>query len=532
MSSFFSLHHPALRGDSFRLGGAGMERGHSQRSWGTTHARVVSGVSLVIAGFVVGPKGPTGTPCSRRSIAAPQPSRTSGGSPPLAEDATSGSLERWCLGDSSATTLGIFIATDTLTAATAMAAWESGPCWCAGRNRAVPLVADCGPEHEVVDRPSCGPWEMDGKTREWHLFSRSCTVLIMLKQPRTKGDRWDAEYVKPFCARSALGCFRRVDHAPHGGSSGEEPGTGTVRGHVLLYSLGLATCFGAAGGALLVAGPSVFAWYLGTQFTQYATPRAASASPNYRGWSDIRRVPRDTRASPRTQGGRASGVLVRGESHFRGPSVPLGLTATAWAVALADAASVGVTWVLFRSALKSLDRSRTLRVQASPWMLGKSPTHSLRNEEDVTMMLICSSWGDRGNRGGVVHVMSRGQLPGTEGAMTNRSASTRTANGEQESPGEVATTTGESRGSPWSWPASCRSNVVLWKACDSRNAAITIVGTDKNVYEGRWPWRARKPRDLETILLRPLTPTRLLAWGQVWWLYRGLGKALRRVEPD
>ena len=74
--------------------------------------------------------------------------------------------------------------------------------------------------------------------------------------------------------------------------------------------------------------------------------------------------------------------------------------------------------------------------------------------------------------------------------------------------------------------------LVLWKACDNRNAAITIVGTDRNVYEGRWPWRTRKPRDLETILLRPITPTRLLARGQVWWLYRGLGEALRRIRPD
>ena len=74
--------------------------------------------------------------------------------------------------------------------------------------------------------------------------------------------------------------------------------------------------------------------------------------------------------------------------------------------------------------------------------------------------------------------------------------------------------------------------LVLWTACDSRNVAITIIGTDRNVYEGRWPWHPRKPSGLKSILLRPITPTRLLAWGQVWWVYRGLGEALRRIEPD
>ena len=74
--------------------------------------------------------------------------------------------------------------------------------------------------------------------------------------------------------------------------------------------------------------------------------------------------------------------------------------------------------------------------------------------------------------------------------------------------------------------------LVLWEVCNTRNAAITIIGTDKNVYEGQWPWQPRRPRDLETILLRPMTPGRLLAKGQVWWLYRGLGTALRNAKPD
>jgi hypothetical protein len=74
--------------------------------------------------------------------------------------------------------------------------------------------------------------------------------------------------------------------------------------------------------------------------------------------------------------------------------------------------------------------------------------------------------------------------------------------------------------------------LALWRACNDRNSAIIIVGTDKSVYEGALPWQPRKPPDLETILLRPLTPGRLLVRGQVWWFYRALGSALREIRPD
>ena len=74
--------------------------------------------------------------------------------------------------------------------------------------------------------------------------------------------------------------------------------------------------------------------------------------------------------------------------------------------------------------------------------------------------------------------------------------------------------------------------LALWRACNDRNPAITIVGTDKSVYVGALPWQPRKPLDLETILLHPLTPRRLLIRGQVWWFYRALGSALRKIRPD
>jgi glycosyltransferase involved in cell wall biosynthesis len=81
-------------------------------------------------------------------------------------------------------------------------------------------------------------------------------------------------------------------------------------------------------------------------------------------------------------------------------------------------------------------------------------------------------------------------------------------------------------------PGVLPEQLALWKACNERNSAITIVGSDKNVYEGRWPWQPRKPTDLETVLLRPFTPHRLLVRGPVWWFYRALGAALREIKPD
>lgn len=74
--------------------------------------------------------------------------------------------------------------------------------------------------------------------------------------------------------------------------------------------------------------------------------------------------------------------------------------------------------------------------------------------------------------------------------------------------------------------------LALWKACNDRGSAITVVGTDKSVYKGKFPWLPRKPPDLEAILLQPLTPHRLLVRGQVWWLYRALGRALREIRPN
>jgi hypothetical protein len=66
---------------------------------------------------------------------------------------------------------------------------------------------------------------------------------------------------------------------------------------------------------------------------------------------------------------------------------------------------------------------------------------------------------------------------------------------------------------PSSWE-SCRRMGSL-QACSNRGSAITIVGTDKSVYQGELPWQPRMRPDLETILLHPLTPGRLPVKGQV-----------------
>jgi glycosyltransferase involved in cell wall biosynthesis len=70
----------------------------------------------------------------------------------------------------------------------------------------------------------------------------------------------------------------------------------------------------------------------------------------------------------------------------------------------------------------------------------------------------------------------------------------------------------------------------LWRAVKEMGVSLTIIGTDQNIYRGRWPWDPRKPPDIESILLRPLSPA--VEKGHLWWAYRGLSSALRRARPQ
>ena len=108
-----------------------------------------------------------------------------------------------------------------------------------------------------------------------------------------------------------------------------------------------------AGGALLLAGPTVYRLVFGSQFTEFATL--------------VPPVLAQTVAAGLTSGASvglrslAQGRKVAGHQVFASTArvllvvagLPHGLTATAWAIAVADIASLGLAWVLFRSALKN-----------------------------------------------------------------------------------------------------------------------------------------------------------------------------------
>src|SRR6266508_2907006 len=72
--------------------------------------------------------------------------------------------------------------------------------------------------------------------------------------------------------------------------------------------------------------------------------------------------------------------------------------------------------------------------------------------------------------------------------------------------------------------------LTLWRACRDMGADITVIGTDANIYKGTWPWQPRRPEELPSVLLDPITPS--LARGQLWWAYRGLRRTLSRIRPD
>jgi glycosyltransferase involved in cell wall biosynthesis len=67
-------------------------------------------------------------------------------------------------------------------------------------------------------------------------------------------------------------------------------------------------------------------------------------------------------------------------------------------------------------------------------------------------------------------------------------------------------------------------------AAREAGADVTLVGSKKNPYEGKWPWQVGSPPSLHAIYLEPRC---LLAKGnyQKWW-YPALRSTLRRLEPE
>jgi glycosyltransferase involved in cell wall biosynthesis len=72
--------------------------------------------------------------------------------------------------------------------------------------------------------------------------------------------------------------------------------------------------------------------------------------------------------------------------------------------------------------------------------------------------------------------------------------------------------------------------LAVWRACRDLGTRITIVGTERNVYRGRWPWHPRSPEGMDAVVLRPVSPA--LRRGQVWWMYRGLARTIEGLQPD
>lgn len=71
--------------------------------------------------------------------------------------------------------------------------------------------------------------------------------------------------------------------------------------------------------------------------------------------------------------------------------------------------------------------------------------------------------------------------------------------------------------------------LVLWRAVKELGIELTIIGTDANIYGGKWPWHPRMPPGLDCVLLRPLSPA--VERGHLWWMYRGLGRSLAQLRP-
>jgi O-antigen/teichoic acid export membrane protein len=119
-----------------------------------------------------------------------------------------------------------------------------------------------------------------------------------------------------------------------------------------VYSLVLATCFAVAGGALLLFGPVIYRLVFGNEFTQYATlippiltqtvagALASGAVVGIRALAEGRRL-----AGVQVGSSIAKVVLVAA-------ALPLGLTAAAWGIAIAEIGRAGISWIVFRSALR------------------------------------------------------------------------------------------------------------------------------------------------------------------------------------
>jgi O-antigen/teichoic acid export membrane protein len=315
---------------------------------------LAAGVSLVIAGLVIGVTEPTGGALVAVGVFA---------APLAVQDfwrfaAFSRRMPRkavandgvWAIIQFAA--LGILLVTDALTAATAMSAWGMG------------ALAGA-----LVGIAQFRIWPIPGRVMRawvrrhaalggWMALASgiyavgSYAVLIMLSSLGRKalgGWRSTMNLFAPAQLVAISGESIMLPTAVRMVKNGERD---KLQATCVLYSLGLAGCFGAAGGALLLAGSDVYRLVFGSQFAHYAVL--------------VPPVLAQTIAAGLTSG---ASVGIRALAHgrrmaelqvftsgmrviFVATVLSSGLTAAIWAVAVADMASAGLAWALFRSALK------------------------------------------------------------------------------------------------------------------------------------------------------------------------------------
>jgi hypothetical protein len=257
----------------------------------------------------------------------------------------------WALAQAAA--LAVLIATDRLTAATAMSAWGFGALAGALAGMAqFRLWPTPGRDMRswIRRHAALGRWMALASG----IYSvGSYTVLILLGSLGRRAIGGMRSTMNLFAPAQLVAISGESIMLPTAVRMVNNEESGRLQTICVLYSLGLASCFAVAGGALLLAGPVVFRLVFGSQFTRFVTL--------------VPPVLAQTVAAGLTSGASvgmralANGRKVAGLQVFASSSrvilvaavLPFGLTATAWAIAVADMASAGLAWVLFRSALKN-----------------------------------------------------------------------------------------------------------------------------------------------------------------------------------
>jgi O-antigen/teichoic acid export membrane protein len=325
---------------------------------------VAAGVLLLAVGFVVGVRSPTGVALVAVGVIVGPVAiqdfwRFAAFSQQVPRKAAANDAV-WAVAQAAA--LGTLIAVDMLTPATAVAAWGAG----------------------ALAGAVYGIWQF----RVWPTFGRSLRVWVhkiaalggwfaLSGAVYQVGSYAVLIMLGASLGRAALGGLRSTMNlfapAQLVAISGESIMLPTaarmvrngrvadLRSACMVYSLVLATSFAVAGGALLLFGPIIYRLVFGNEFTEYATlippiltqtvagALASGPSVGVRALAEGRKL-----AGIQTASSFAKVVLVAA-------ALPLGLTAAAWGIAIAETGRAGISWVVFRSALRRPASTHTAR---------------------------------------------------------------------------------------------------------------------------------------------------------------------------